>query len=229
MVKKICSNCGVEFSVVNHRSNTAKYCCNRCKNVARRAKSNTKCSVCGKEFYIKPSQLTRYNRTLGVFCSCKCMNEAKKLAYRGDGNHQFGLKGHLNASFISGDITLKNHGNIDIWVYYPSHPYANSSGRVKKHRLVVEEYYTLFDFKYFEIINNRVVLKPSSCVHHLDYNHDNNNISNLVPCTRSEHAMYHIRLITKRDNKGRIRSTAVSKQGELLGTPEVDNQQPSQS
>ena len=49
-----------------------------------------------------------------------------------------------------------------------------------------------------------------------------------MPCTRSEHKNYHKSTIISRDAKGQIIKTAVFKQEELLGSPEVDNQQPSQ-
>lgn len=229
MVTKICKYCGKEFSVINCRANTAKYCSRKCSDASKNAENNVICSVCGKEFHVKPFQINRYTRNLGIFCSRKCLNIAKKEAYCGKGNHQYGLKGALNSSFKGNEIIVRNNNINDILVYYPNHPYCNKNGRVKKHRLLVEENYTMFDFKYFEIINNMVVLKRTSDVHHLDGNHDNNSIDNLIPCTRAEHKQYHKSIITKRDNKGRIikTETAVLKQGELLGTPEVDNQQPS--
>lgn len=73
-----------------------------------------------------------------------------------------------------------------------------------------------------------MVLKPNISVHHLDHNHDNNDINNLIPCTKSEHSKYHLATIIERDCLGRIVKTAVFKQGELLGNLEKDNQQPSQ-
>lgn len=112
-------------------------------------------------------------------------------------------------------------------VYCPNHPYA-VQGRVLKHRVLVEQNYQKFDQKYFHEINGWMVLKPNISVHHLDYNHDNNDINNLIPCTKSEHSKYHLATIIERDCLGRIVKTAVFKRGELLGNLEKDNQQPSQ-
>lgn len=229
MVEKICECCGNTFKVINCRKDTAKYCCRQCADKAKKVGPNVICSVCGKPFYMKTCQQLRYKRLLGLFCSRECLNKAKEIKYSGAGNPQYGIKGPLNSSFKGAEIVVKNHKNKDIMVYCPTHPYANKAGRVKKHRLIVEQNYQLFDIKYFENINNVYVLLPNIDVHHLDGNHDNNEISNLIPCTRSEHKKYHKSVILERDYKGRIvkQLTAVLKQGELLESPEVDNQQPS--
>lgn len=231
MIKKICEYCGNEFYVIPCRESIAKYCSRKCADLSKKAKPNVVCDICGKHFHMKKHQLERYERNLGIFCSVECLNKAKEIKYRGDGNHQFGLRGHLNSSFKGDEIIIKNHKINDILVYVPEHPYADSHGRVKKHRLIIEQNYNLFDTKYFENIDGKVILKKEICVHHLDGNHDNNDISNLVPCTKVEHKKYHPSNIIERDSLGRIikiiNKTAVVKQGELLGSLEEGNQQPS--
>lgn len=230
MITKICENCGKEFSVIKSREFTAKYCCRKCSDESKKGELNTRCSICGKSFHMKQTQQIRYKRVLGYFCSRNCLNKAKETAYKGMGNHQFGLKGNLNSSFKGKEIVVTNHSNKDILVYVPNHPYANKAGRVKKHRLIVEQNYKLFNLNYFIIMNGNYYLKPKIDVHHIDGNHNNNEITNLIPCSRSEHKKYHKSSIVERDNKGKIIKTitAVNKQGELLGNLEVDNQQPSQ-
>ena len=118
---------------------------------------------------------------------------------------------------------------VDIKVYDPTHPYSDNTGRVLKHRLIVEQNYKLFDQKYFETIGDRVVLKKTSQVHHLNEDHNDNRIENLIPVTKAEHrAIHNMNLIIVRDSaNGRI--TGVIKQGELLEKPEVADQQPSLS
>lgn len=228
MVKKKCIICGKDFEVIPCRKDTAKYCSNECKNKGFKAEPNVICSTCGKAFHMKQNQQNRYNRNLGYFCSKECVNKAKTLAYSGEGNHQFGLKGDLNASFSGYETIQKNHKSNEIMIYVPNHPYATKAGRVKKHRFIVEQNYHLFNPNYFEEINSQIVLKKNISVHHLDGNHNNNAIENLIPCTKKEHKQYHKSIILERDNKGKIvKTTAVLKQGELLETPEVDNQQPS--
>lgn len=49
----------------------------------------------------------------------------------------------------------------------------------------------MFDKKYFEELDGRVVLKDGIEVHHIDLNHNNNDISNLLPLTKSEHIRIH--------------------------------------
>lgn len=220
LITKTCEICGIEFKVIRSRNKTAKYCSIECQNKALRGEDNCICTQCGKPFHMKQSRQKRYERNLGLFCSRECLSKYKEAAYSGSGNHQYGLKGPLNASFIDDILLLKNHKLIERMVYCPSHPFCSKSGRVKEHRLVVEQNYQLFDIKYFVKINDSYYLPPKITVHHIDGNHNNNEISNLMPCTISEHRMIHEKM--KKDNK-----TAVLKQGELLESPEVGNQQPS--
>ena len=138
MVTKICENCGKEFKVIKCRENTAKYCCRKCSDESKKASNNVICSFCGKPFHLKNYQINRYNRTLGIFCSRECLNEAKKIYYVKEGNHQYGLTGNKNASFKNKDLVYKNHKVNDIHVYFPNHPYCSKTGRIKLHRLLVE-------------------------------------------------------------------------------------------
>ena len=222
-IKKICLNCGKEFEVPQYRKN-AKYCSVECRQEALKADMNCTCEVCGKKFHLKPFQLNRYKHHC---CSRECLNVLKSSLYSGEGNHQYGLKGDLNSSFKGKEIYKKNNDLIDIFVYCPDHPYCDKRGRVTKHRLMVEENYKLFDPKYFENINGRIVLKKTSQVHHINEDHNDNRIENLMPVTRSEHKIIHnlnLQIIRNSDN-GRI--TGVIKRGELLEKPEAVNQQPS--
>ena len=84
----------------------------------------------------------------------------------------------------------------------------------------------MFDDKYFEVINGKHYLKKNVDVHHINFNHNDNRIENLIPLTRAEHTKLHNQNeVIYRNEKGMI--IGVLKQGELLETPEVDNQQPS--
>lgn len=210
-----CKVCGKEFEYPHWREGKASYCSIKCQNMSLRAKNNVKCEVCGKEFHLKPYAIKK-RKVKKFFCSYKCLAEYKRVAFRGENNHQYGLKGDKNASFKGNEITRKNNRNIDVRVYMPQHPFCDKNGRVVKHRLVVEENHFLFDEKYFDKINGFVVLKKEYNVHHKDGNHSNNDISNLQILTRSEHTSIHNKgRIIIRDKLGRI--TAVVKQGELLG------------
>ena len=171
----------------------------------RELPNNATCTNCGKEFHLKPYKLAHVTGKCGTFCSRQCFAEYKKIWFVGENNHQFGLSGSKNASFKGKEIKKRNNTEVDVWVYVPEHKYANQAGRVKKHRLVVEQNYSLFDEKYFEVENGKHFLKPEIEVHHKDLNHDNNDITNLEPLTKSEHVSLHNKMNQIiRDDKGRI-------------------------
>lgn len=64
-------------------------------------------------------------------------------------------------------------------------------GRVKMHRYLVEKNYYLYDESYFNVIDNWHYLKPKIEVHHIDFNHCNNDLSNLIPLSEGEHRSLH--------------------------------------
>ena len=173
--------------------------------VKKELELNVVCANCGKAYHLKPYQLYRNRPTKGFFCSRQRSNEFKKTWFRGENNHQFGLKGEKNASFKGQETYKRNHRHLDIKVYAPNHPFADANGRVKKQRLLVEENYQLFDEKYFVIINGKHYLPNNIAVHHKDLNHNNNAIENLEPLTKGEHTSLHNRLKTIiRDENGKL-------------------------
>lgn len=220
----ICKICGKTFKVKPSRTNTAKYCSSKCQHDSLKGELNCTCEICGKKFHRKQSWINKNKHSL---CSTKCANKLKETLYLGKGNHQFGLKGDLNASFKGKELTRNNRKLVDIKVYCPEHPNKDRNNRVLKHRLIIEEYYYLFNNKYFEIIDGKYYLKRKINVHHINGDHNDNRIENLMPVTRSEHKTIHmLEGIQIRDPKtGKL--TAVLKRGELLEKPEEVNQQPS--
>jgi len=205
-VKKICNNCSSEYWVPTWRDDKSKFCSRKCSDEARRAKPNTKCTKCGTLFHMKEYSKKRYKRNHGFFCSRDCYSKYKSIAISGENNHQYGLKGHLNASFKGHKINKRNHNLMDIREYAPEHPFADVDGRVLHHRLLVEKNHFKFNKKYFTEIDGEFYLKRNVDVHHKDGNHENNNISNLEPLTRSEHTSLHNKeRIIIRDSKGRFK------------------------
>lgn len=219
---KTCKYCGKLFD----KSNLKDLCSHFCYEKWRQFNNtpNCNCTICKKEMYLKPYRINRTKN--GVVCSEECEKQLRSNMFKGINNHQFGLKGYLNSSFKGEEIFKKNNNLIDIWVYRPFHPFRNKINRVKKHIIVVEENAHLFDRKYFIDIDNKLYLSKKYHIHHIDENHNNNEISNLQILTPKEHTKLHNKnKIIKRDKLGRI--IGVIKQEELLGSPEVGNQQPS--
>jgi len=83
-----------------------------------------------------------------------------------------------------GGRRMTSEGYIE--VYCPDHPNANRRKCVYEHQLVVEQYIGRY-------------IKPGEVVHHLDGNKSNNDISNLLLLTNSDHIKLHA--ILKRSDK----------------------------
>jgi len=200
------------------------YCSWPCYETQKRNNTipNCECVVCHKKLYIKPSKLEIVKDKQGITCSRKCSAINRQAYMKGEGNHQFGLKGSLNASFV-GEERLNQYGYV--MLYLPNHPKADKDGRYRKHRYVIEQSNKYSD-EYFDIIYNQRVLKDCYDSHHIDENKLNNNIDNLEIKTRSEHTTLHNNSkIIVRDELGRI--IGVVKKGELSESLAEDNTEPS--
>lgn len=217
-VELVCQNCGKKYCVPHWREHTSKYCSRKCSDESKKGKPNLTCANCGKKFHKKPFHIKKYKGDAGFCCSKSCRAELMKTLMKGEGNHQYGLKGHKNASFKGERLTKKNHKNIDIYIYVPGHPFANKDSRVLEHRYIVEQHSERFEDKFFTVIDGKKYLKKCFDVHHIDGDHNNNDIDNLQPMTRSEHTSLHNKEKTiKRGELGRI--IGVLKRDELLGNP----------
>ena len=106
----VCKQCGKTFK---GETKNRKYCSKECRDNSKKAEPNVVCYICGKPFHLKNSQLKRLK--LGnPCCSRECFSKYKKIYFKGDGNHQFGLKGELNSSFKGKEKPDVNNNNIDI-------------------------------------------------------------------------------------------------------------------
>ena len=143
---------------------------------------NCRCDQCGKYFHKKPSHINKTHN----FCSQKCHYEFKKTSMKGKGNHQYGLKGRLNASWKT-DKRITNNGYLKI--YKPEHPLSDRDGRILEHRYLAEKYLAKpEDLIYF---NGKYILNPNLDVHHKDKNKLNNDLNNLQILTRNDHMKLH--------------------------------------
>lgn len=187
-----CAVCGKREEVCESRAKNYKCCSKSCMSKFRTGRRYGSvqiiCPVCGKYFWLKKSHFAKIKNPA---CSMECAKIVKRKQMTGAGNHQFGLNGMENSSFKSVEIEKRNNKQTDILVYQPEHPFARTDGRVKKHRLIVESYFYSFDEKFFEIIDGKRYLKREYCVHHIDGDHNNNNIGNLCIMTKIEHGRVH--------------------------------------
>ena len=158
---------------------------------------NMECPVCGKKFHLKPSAVKRFKTH---YCSKECQNEARKEYMKGSGNHQYGLKGKLNASWKS-DIRETRYGYIIVRDY--SHPFCDKQGWVFEHRLVAEEF--LLTPENSIEINGKMYLKKEYEVHHMNFDRKDNRKENLQVLTKKEHRSMHNKLNQcERNEKGQF-------------------------
>ena len=156
------------------------------------------CNTCGKEVIISKYKLEKFET---FYCSKECFNKSDVIKECGEklGNNNKGKKKTLEqiekmkASAIKGEehhfwkggVTYRNRqGNYSKYkIKYVSCPdkfkeMSRKDGYVTEHRLLVAQ-----------IIGR--YLKRSECVHHIDHNPENNDISNLMLFkTNSEHKKY---------------------------------------
>lgn len=223
-----CKICGKEEFKTPSRAKYYHTCSKECRieysKINLSKKIECKCSICGKIFKVKPFI---YNRVKSkISCSRKCASQLKETSYIGKNNHQYGLKGKLNSSFVGDETTRRNSKITDIFVYRPERPDANKDGRIAKHRLIIQENYDKFNNDLFDFINGFAVLKDGLNVHHINQDHNDNSLDNLIPVTRAQHIKIHTNCRSIAQYQI-LRLIGVFKQGKLLETPGVDNQQPS--
>lgn len=161
----------------------------------RRAETNyynLVCPVCGKKFHRKPCYINKAKWKKEICCSSECNKSIRKVKMSGPGNHQYGIKGSKNSSFLGSVRNRKNQNLRERMVFVGDWYVKNSrSGRVPEHRYLVELNYQEFDLTKFEKIGEWYYLKDGYNIHHIDFNHDNNALDNLLIVTRAEHAKIH--------------------------------------
>jgi len=161
---------------------------------------NCKCLICGKIMYLKPFRLKRVVN--GITCSKNCSYKLKAIYMKGSGNHQYGLKGNLNSSFID-DKIINQYGYI--MIYLPNHPKSDEYGRYREHRYVIEKS-EIYNDIYFDFINGTRVLKDDYIPHHINEIKTDNRLENLKLMTLSEHTKYHnkYKIIIRDDKTGKF-------------------------
>ena len=192
MDKAICDYCGKEFDCQTFRIEMKErgerkhlFCNHQCEGAFRKALQTdfSPCVVCGKMTHLKPSYK---NKIKNHCCSRECSKVARREWMSGEKNHQYGLKGNANDSWIKDD--KKNSYGYTL-IRSLGHPFANCDDFVFEHRLIAEKY-LLTDENSVEI-NGKRYLSKDYAVHHLDENKSNNDVSNLVVMTKGDHQRFH--------------------------------------
>jgi hypothetical protein len=86
---------------------------------------------------------------------------------------------------------MRYHGYVKVDAR--DHPFSDRDGYVLEHRLVAEEHLrdTNPSSPYLMQLGYKLYLRPEIVVHHIDGVKDNNDRSNLLPLTNSEHTALH--------------------------------------
>lgn len=183
---RTCSNCEENIEIKHkdrvNRSNV--FCSKKCEGEFKKSKNlNTSCEFCKKLFHLKKYRKEKYKHH---FCSKECKSNYQKYSMKGEKNHQYGLKGKLNASWKS-DIRTTTSGYRKIRSL--NHPFKDCDGFMLEHRLVAEEF--LLNASNSIEVDGKLYLNPNLVVHHVDENKLNNHIDNLMILTPEDHMSLH--------------------------------------
>lgn len=197
MNTRLCSNCNkeVEIKCKNRLERKNIFCNLECKQQFAKNNQNLNviCSYCNKKFHLKPY---RIKRAKNLCCSYECNRQLRKITMKGENNHQYGLKGSLNSSWVS-DERITNYGYKKIRVI--DHPFRDCSDFVFEHRLIAEKF--MLNDTNSVVINDKKYLNPDLVVHHIDFNKLNNDIENLKIMTLEEHTTLHNKTRDQRRDK----------------------------
>ena len=202
MVIAKCEHCGIEFKAQKGNGHIRRFCSRKCSDEHHRLGKYLTCPVCGKLFYRKPHYFKMITGKWDICCSMECSKVIRSKNSTGKNNHQYGLTGRLNSSFKDFDTKRKNNVLNEIMIYVGDWYLGKTkAGRIPKHRYDVELNHALFDQSFFDEKQGWFYLKDGYVVHHIDCNHENNDLYNLQVLTKSEHVSLHNKLRNqKRDN-----------------------------
>lgn len=152
----------------------------------------------GREYGVSKKLILNHMKDLGIKRAMSSKEKGlmhaekiKKLAYEGLNGVQIARKLKTSPETVYAiakregiEITDNFHkGYIITWAGYrmlrtPEHPFADSKGYVREHRLVMEKYLGRY-------------LEEDECVHHVDGGKSNNSIENLELMLIEEHVKLH--------------------------------------
>lgn len=185
--KKICEQCGAEYTTENKHQ---KYCSYKCRGEAQKKGQTYICENCGKEFFVHDWD-SRWRKNDPKYCSTDCYHLASRNAPRRveeetrtceQCGKPFTTKVNSGKRFCSIQCVYNNKreaerrptkgkdGYMYVW-------FSDGSG-MKEHRYIMEQ-------------NIGRKLEQNECVHHIDGNRTNNDLSNLQLMTIGEHSKLH--------------------------------------
>ena len=152
-----------------------------------------KCECCGKLFDVYVSE---FKRRIPKYCSGACYHRASYHPEYHQGickncGKMFTKKRHIDRTFCSlkcsGEYRRKQPKRVTVGKDGYRYIWLSDGSSIKEHRFIMEQF-----------IGRK--LKPNECVHHIDFNRQNNDINNLLLMTRGEHSRLH-REIEKKQGK----------------------------
>lgn len=143
--------------------------CNQCNKL----KTNVYRGIC-QSCYRKNLINSRRDQAPKIQCACGCGELIPSISTTGTpqtykNNHH--TKGNLNSNYKGGKI-IDSYGYVKILIH--DHPYCDSRGYVKEHRLVMEQHLGRY-------------LTKDELVHHINEIKDDNRIENLQLTDRTKH------------------------------------------
>lgn len=183
-----CDYCGKEFKCERFRTEDGRqhlFCSKTCEGAFRKSQTplNCTCEVCGKKYHVCQCQIDKYG---SKYCSRDCQNKARKIYMKGNGNHQYGLKGDKNKTWKS-DEKISSYGYKLIRKL--NHPFRNCDDFVFEHRLIAEKY--LLNDNNSIVIDGKQYLSPDFIVHHINFDRLDNRVDNLIVMSLDEHTKLH--------------------------------------
>lgn len=156
-----CDGCGGEFQASRKR----KFCSQECiSKYAFPARITRQCGYCGKDVEVIPARSNHKN----VFCDETCYSFYRKFIYQqpsGLDSHWFGKRGSVTPNWRGG---------------LSYEPYSCEFGKELKELIRAKDSYTC---QLCGVSQNG----ESLCIHHIDYDKNNNSVENLISLCRKCH------------------------------------------
>ena len=196
---KECVFCG-EPVEIRHKARLLRenvFCSHKCEGEYRKMNNPNyiPCEMCGKLTYKKPNEV-KNSKTGLLCCSYKCLGELRSFIYEGENNPNYRHKGEHSPLYKT-EPRINSHGYRLIHVF-EDHPFAIDKHWIREHRYVAEK--CLMTEEQSVLIDGKRYLDPKYDVHHIDNNRLNNDPSNLLILTRSEHKKLHWKLKKENEN-----------------------------